>query len=319
MRRAALVFNPAAGSASDDLDELRRHLGRHFSLELVTTSAECDADACARAALTRAPDVVIAAGGDGTVSMVAGELVGTTTALGILARGTSNSIATALGVPTDTEGALETLTTGDVTTIDTARANGRPMLLHASIGLHADTVARTTADAKSRWGVLAYVKEGLVNLADLQTFAVEIETDHEIVRCQAVNVTAANVAPPKTVLAQGPAVLSPIDGRLDVTIVAGANLADLVLTGLHLLTTASQSEPATRDNVGFFSATRIRVDSDPPQQILVDGEPAGEGRLVVESVPQSLRVIVPREQRLPSGSGDRKLEGLPELEIARRR
>ncbi len=318
-RSAALIFNPAAGRGIDDLDALRTELDAAFDLSVLATCPERDADACARLALAARPDIVIAAGGDGTVSMVAGALVGTETPLGIVARGTSNSIAAGLGIPTDIDGALATLGRGEVCAIDTARANGHPMLLHASVGFHAATVAGTPRDAKNRWGVLAYIKEGLINLADLEQFQVEIETEDAVVRCRAVNVTVANVAPRKTVLAQGPAAVSPADGALDVTIVAATGLADVVATGLHLLRSATRAEPATRENVGYLSACRLRIDADPEQPLLVDGEPAGAGRLVVECLPRSLRVLLPPAEEVPrpatEPNEEAKLQGLPDLEI----
>lgn len=316
-RRAALIFNPVAGRGADDLDVLRAELEARFDLSVLATCRDRDADECARAALAERPDLLIAAGGDGTVSMVAGALVGSSTPLGIIARGTSNSIATGLGIPTDDEGALETLVNGEICAVDTARANGRTMLLHASVGFHAATVAGTPRDAKHRWGILAYIKEGLVNLTDLEQFQVEIETTSEIVRCRAVNVTVANVAPRKTVLAQGPATVSPEDGALDVTIVAATSLAEVVATGLHLLRSATRSEPATRDNVGYLSACRLRIDTAPEQPLLIDGEPAGTGHLAIECLPRSLHIILPpaREVPAPSASDATKLEGLPDLEV----
>src|SRR4051794_4271834 len=99
--RAALVYNPASGRGADELDALRAALAPHFTLDVYVTEPEQGADLCVRRALASRPDVVIAAGGDGTVSLVASALIGTDVALGIVARGTSNSIAQGLGVPTD--------------------------------------------------------------------------------------------------------------------------------------------------------------------------------------------------------------------------
>lgn len=316
-RKAALIFNPVSGLGTRDLEDLREALAQHFDVRVFETCREHDADVCARDAIAEKPDLVIAAGGDGTVSLVAGALVGTNIPLGIVARGTSNSIAGGLGIPTDGRGAIETIAAGEPRVVDTARANGRMMMLHASVGFHAAAVSRTTRDAKNRWGILAYVKEGIANLADLEQFHLEIENESEIVRCRAVNVTVANVAPVKTVLAQGPAVVDPEDGALDVTIVAASNFAEVVLTGLHLFRTAATADPATRANVGFLPARRLRIDTDPPQPLLIDGEQAGSGRLVVECLPHSLTVIVPRDRETAAvqETSDEKLEGLPELEI----
>jgi diacylglycerol kinase family enzyme len=192
------------------------------------------------------------------------------------------------------------------------------MLLHASVGFHAATIGDTEREAKNRWGVLAYLKEGLEKLTNLEQFQVRIETDDQILQCRAINVMVANAAPAKTVLAQGPAEVVPDDGVLDITIVAATGLGEAVATGLHLLRTAARQEAATRDNVGFLSARRVVVDTDPAQAVLIDGEPAGEGRLVVECLPKSINVLVPAGTATaasPFSEPETKLEGLPDLEV----
>jgi YegS/Rv2252/BmrU family lipid kinase len=322
-RRAALVLNPVAGAATDDalIDEIVAALSEHFDVEVSKTCRERDADECARAAIATKPDVVVACGGDGTVSMAASALVGTGIPLGIIARGTSNSIGGGLGIPADPRAAVDVIANGEPRVVDTARANGRTMLLHASVGFHAATVASTPRDAKNRWGVLAYLKEGVVQLADLAQFQVEIATEKATVRCRAVNVTVANVAPAKTVLAQGPAAILPDDGALDVTIVAASTLGDVVLAGLHLLTSAALGEAATRDNVGYLSASSVRVTTDPPQTLLVDGEVIEGSALEIVCLPASLTVMAPRavaEEAAPPPSApapEIKVEGLPALDI----
>lgn len=318
MTRAALIFNPACGGASEGIEAIRAAFESHFELLVLETSTERDADACAQLALASKPDLVIAAGGDGTVSMVAGVLVGTGVPLGIVARGTSNSIAAGLGIPRDLETAIDTLARGRPHKVDTARANGRTMMLHASVGLHAAAVANAARESKNRWGVLAYLREGLDELSRLEPFHVEIETESETVRCTATNVMVANVAPLKTLLAQGPAVIASSDGVLDVTIVAAAGLGEVVATGLHLLTTGLRGEPATRDNVGYLSAKRVRIVTDPAQPLLIDGEGAGDGPLDVVCLPRSLLVVGAATARVDPGQTTEKLEGLPDLEVSRK-
>lgn len=315
MKRAILVFNPACGGAAESSDAIRAALQAHFELDVLETSRERDADACAKLALASHPDLVIAAGGDGTVSLVAGALVGTQVPLGIIARGTSNSIAAGLGIPTDLAGAVGTIVTGAHHRIDTARANGRSMMLHAAIGLHAAAVGHAPREAKTRWGVLAYLMEGLAELGQLDPFLLEIETERETVRCRATNVMVANVAPLKTLFAQGPAAIASDDGELDVTIVAAASIAEVVITGLHLFRTSSRGEAVTRDNVGYLSAKRVRIVTDPPQPLLVDGEPAGEGPLDVQCLPSSLIVVGAETNHSDPAQAAEKLEGLPDLEV----
>lgn len=322
IERAVLIVNPAAGRGSPAVERAREALAQRFELQVLETCEERDADVCAREALRGKPSVIVVAGGDGTVSLAAEALVGSETALGILPLGTANSIAAALGIPADDAGAVETILQGEARRFDSARANGRGMLLHASVGFHASTVAGAPREDKQRWGVLAYLKEGLSNLSELEEFQVEIETESEVVRCRAINVMVANAASAKTVFAQGPAEVVPDDGKLDVTIVAATGLADAVAAGLHLLQAGVRQQPASSDNVGFLRARRLRIDSDPAQPLLIDGEPAGEGRLSVECRPQSVRILVPAGSLSPAApaSGEApKLEGLPELEVAPKR
>ncbi len=317
--RAVLVFNPVAGRGGDEPAGLCAMLEPHFVLEVASTSPETGADACARVALSHRPDLVIAAGGDGTVSLVASALAGSKVPLAVVPRGTSNSIASALGIPTDDSVAVEALLHGEVHALDVARANGRTMVLHASAGFHAVTVTSTARSAKNRFGVLAYVLEGLVNLADLTEFDLDLETEAARVRCRAVNVTIANLAPRKALLARGSGDVSAEDGLLDITIVAGARLTEAVGTGLHMLRRALRGEASLRDNIGYLSTPRVRIRTTPPQPLLVDGEAAGEGNLEVECIPRGLHVVLPAHGEEPPSEHargpERKLTGLPDLDI----
>jgi len=293
-KRAALIFNPAAGSGGDaDLGRIVTLLAPSFDLHVLATSRERDAPECAQLALDGRPDLVIASGGDGTVSAVASRLVGTGVPFGIVPRGTASSIAGALGIPSDVDGACAVLLTGATRCVDTARCNGRTMVLLAAVGLHADAVADTDRESKHKWGVLAYVASGIQTLMTFEPFDVEMDIGDQIIRCRASAVTVANMAPTTTVLAQGPDEVRADDGMLDVTVIAASSLAETVAAGLHLLRTAAQGEPATRDSVGYFGVQKVRITTNPPHQVLIDGEEAGTTPLVIECVPQSLHIVVP--------------------------
>src|SRR5690606_11684749 len=159
--------------------------------------------------------------------------------------------------------------------LDTATCDGRSMLLFCSVGLHAETMDDASREQKGRWGVLAYLAAGLRNLLELDPFEVELETESHRIRCRATSVMVANLAPPRSILAQGPAVVRPDDGLLDVTLVAADDLASAVASGLHLLRTASRNEPAERDRIGFFPCRRVRITTAEPQKVSVDGEVTG--------------------------------------------
>ncbi|MCY0992612.1 diacylglycerol kinase family protein [Nannocystis sp. ILAH1] len=312
--RAALVWNPVAGAARDDLPTVVSELEQTYELSVFETSPERDADACAAEALASDPSLVIAAGGDGTVSLVASRLIGGEVPLAVLPRGTANSFARALSIPLDLAGALENACKGQPHAIDTARAAGRSVLLFASVGFHAAAIGETSREAKNRWGLLAYIATGLQRIAELEPFSLELETESEIIRCKVTNVAVANLAPLHTLFAQGPTAVCGDDGKLDVTLIAFDGLGSGIGTALHLYRSGLSQNPASRDDIGFLPVTRATLRTDPPQRVLIDGEDVGETPVTVECVPRSLKVLVPAAP--PSQSCDeRKLDGLPELEV----
>ena len=89
-RVAHLIFNPVAGqrNADQDLSLIRQLLEPNLSLRIHQTTPEVNPEQLVKAAISARADIVIAAGGDGTVSCVAGALIGTGISLGIIPRGT---------------------------------------------------------------------------------------------------------------------------------------------------------------------------------------------------------------------------------------
>lgn len=316
-RSVAVVFNPRAGGAtsSEDGEALASVFARDFDVRLFSTTRERSGEDCAREALAAGASVIVAAGGDGTVSQVAGALVGSDATLVVVPRGTANSFAAALDIPAGAEDVYDLLRAGSVQEIDTASCQGRTMVLHASVGAHAEVIGGTRRDAKNRWGALAYAATALEKLVSLEPFAVRIEADAHVIVCTAIAVTVANVAPIKTLVAQGPAEVRGDDALLDVTIVAATGLLDAVAAGAHLLRTAMAGVPVERDDIGFFACRRVRIETDPPQHVLVDGEPLGNTPLEAELRPRSLRVVAPPRAHAAPVQPAAKLVGLPDVSI----
>ncbi|MCU0536079.1 MAG: methylglyoxal synthase [Hydrococcus sp. Prado102] len=100
-RVAHLIFNPVAGqgNAEQDLSLIRQILEPYLNLKIHQTTPEVNPEQLLKTALSTHADLVIASGGDGTVSAVAGALINTGIPLGIIPRGTANAFAVALGIP----------------------------------------------------------------------------------------------------------------------------------------------------------------------------------------------------------------------------
>jgi diacylglycerol kinase (ATP) len=101
MRLAHLIFNPISGqgNAEEDLKLIQQLLKPAMELVVCLTTPEISAQQLAREAIEAKADLIIASGGDGTISAVAGVMVGTTIPVGIIPRGTANAFAVALGIP----------------------------------------------------------------------------------------------------------------------------------------------------------------------------------------------------------------------------
>ncbi len=313
-KNACLVFNPVAGQSDPeaDLAIIRRILQPRFNLDICLTTESVGASQLAQKAIEQGAEIIIASGGDGTLSEAAEAVVGTGVPLGIISRGTANAFATALGIPIMIEAACETILAGKTHVVDAAYCNGKPMVLLAGIGFEAETVERADREAKNRFGMLAYVLAGIQELRDLKSFETRIETEDKVISLDAVAVTIANAAPPTSVLAQGPAALIVDDGLLDVTIVAPANRVGAIAAAYNLLQSARSAATTDRPDTGFLRAKSIKVTTNPPQKVVLDGELIGYTPVEVNCVPGGLTILAPAT---PEESPVEKLEGLPNLHV----
>jgi len=131
-----ILLNRRAGLAAADIRQIETSLAvAGWNAEIRQVDPQ-DCRAAATAAVQAGAPVVVAAGGDGTVSAVAGALVDTPIPLGILPMGTLNHFARDLGLPTELTLAAKILAAGHVRQVDVAEVNGRPFINNCSIGLY---------------------------------------------------------------------------------------------------------------------------------------------------------------------------------------
>lgn len=137
-----VIVNPEAGSDRDDPEpELEKHFrNARLPIRLITCRSGADAAAAAKAAVTERAEVVVAAGGDGTVSAVASALIGTDTPLGVLPRGTLNHFAKDAGIPMDLGRAVKNIAEGRSKNVDVGDVNERHFLNNVSLGIYPDIV-----------------------------------------------------------------------------------------------------------------------------------------------------------------------------------
>lgn len=137
------IINAGAGDeGKEDLQnnllEMFRASGVEARVSLASTGDEVTE--FARAASQSDADVIVAGGGDGTISAVASEITGTNKVLGVLPFGTLNHFAKDLQIPIELEGAVQTIIAGHTIEVDVGEVNGRIFLNNSSLGLYPSIV-----------------------------------------------------------------------------------------------------------------------------------------------------------------------------------
>ena len=299
---AHLIFNPVSGGGNgqQDLEFIKQMLEPHLHLEVHLTSPDIDPQELAVQAISQGADAIIASGGDGTVSAVAGALIGTEIPLGIIPRGTANAFSMALNITQQIgqmRRACEIILAGKTRTIDAARCNDLPLILLAGIGYEAETIEKADRDAKNRWGSLAYIMAGWQQLDEQKLFEAEVEIEGETKTFQAGAITVANAAPPTSVLAQGIGEVVADDGLLDITIATVDNKIQAVTTLFSMLGAALIKTSAELDNIVHVRSRKVRISASPAQKVVLDGEIIGNTPLEIECLPQSLTVFAPTNDK----------------------
>ncbi len=285
-----VILNPAARSAraADRVDRVRRLSPR---VEIHATTGAGDARRLARGLAEAGAPVVVAAGGDGTVNEVIAGLAEadapTMPALGILPLGTMNVLALEHRLPVlSLSQCWQRIEAGHVREIELWTANGAVFAQMAGVGLDAAVVRHTTWQAKKKWGPFSYMAT-LVRLLDAPAQRVRVVTD-----------AGEELAGSAVLLGAGRFYGGPIpafpaarpdDGLIDVIVVHqhgpaafGRLMADVVAGLLP-----EESTTATRRRVGA-----LRIESDPPAPLEIDGELGGETPVEVGRHARRLRLIV---------------------------
>lgn len=298
--KACVILNPKAGSAGtvEEIEAaIQKKLGLH-DVSFQVTEKEGEGEEHARQAVQDGVELVVAAGGDGTLNEVLnglsegfGQVL-----LGLLPLGTGNDFARTIGVPADLEGALGILAEGRTRRVDVAQATigGKACrhFLNMSAGGFSGEVSERADEAKERWGPLAYLRSALGVLPDLKGFRSVITLNgSERLELETYNVVVSNgryVAAGIPVSPQ--AVID--DGMLDVMIAPATTMGQLaVLLPQVLLGRHTDSELLI-----FRRATRVEIESDPPMTFNVDGEICGTDPARFEVLPRALEMIVGPEE-----------------------
>ena len=302
-REAYLIFNPVAGQGNPDRDLalIRQILEPQVNLHTIFTQPDIDPVEQAKEAISTilalqdedASGCIIASGGDGTVSAIAGATLETGIPLGVIPRGTANAFAVALGLPTNLKRACETIAACNTRMVDAAYCNNIPMVLLAGVGFEAGMVNNASRELKNRLGNLAYIFSAAQQFFTQENFNATIELDGQVLEFKTGAVTVANAAPPTSVSAQGFGNVIPDDGLLEVTIPVSNTLLQDINLSATLLASALIKSQVEDKNLICLRTNRLKVTTDPPQILVVDGEILEANPIEFTCIPKGLTVFAP--------------------------
>ncbi|NJN68087.1 MAG: diacylglycerol kinase family lipid kinase, partial [Chloroflexaceae bacterium] len=290
-----VVLNPVAGTTTPDLvrQSLEHYLEGKATYERYETTGHDQEKVgeVVRAACQRGVDLVIAAGGDGTVSAVADGLVQTNVPLGILPIGTANLLAQELGIPQDLDAACQLAVEAPATrSIDAMQVGDRCFILNIGTGLDSLLISGTRREQKRRFGLLAYVWNGIASLVGYQPRRFSIQADDQHRRVHAAEVILTNggfLGLP--ILRWGPDI-HPDDGVITICIASARTLLDYLNIAWHML----RGQHRRSRHMRYLYARRtISVYADTPLPVHADGEIIGTTPVQVRVVPRAVRVVVP--------------------------
>src|SRR4051812_33502501 len=290
--RALIVFNPIAGQANSlerDIHAARDVWREHgWQVDLRPTTGPGDGTRIAREAAAAGYDVVVAAGGDGTVNEVVNGLAGTQTALAALPVGTVNVWVRELGLPMQPRAAAEALLNAQIRTIDLGRAGDRYFLLMCGVGFDAAVTAEVGAQEKRRFGVFAYLMRAFNLAGRFRGVPARITLDGKVVRGRVLMTVLGNSQLYGGVV-KITARASIDDGLLDVCIIKGNSLWSAPLRALSVITQSYNLDP----KIEYHRAREVKISARRPLPVQVDGDHIGQTPMTFSAVPGALRALLP--------------------------
>lgn len=295
LMKTLIICNPGAGSV-DDAASLLEKLRQVSSAVVKQTSQPGDATRLAHEAFHDGYQLVVAAGGDGTLNEVingiaehAGEI-----RVGLVPLGTGNDFARMLNLPDSVEACVEVLNKGSVRQIDLVRVTSDQVryFVNVSAGGFSGTVGeKLTAEIKKSWGPLAYLRCAAEALPELRAYRTQIVLDDtSVLELDLYNAIVANgrfVAGGTPVAPE--AVID--DGLLDIVLVPEAPAGNIAVVAAQMLI----GRHLTSEAIVFRRAAKVSFLSTPGMWFNVDGELVGNDPAVFEVIPSALQFIVPEQ------------------------
>lgn len=287
------ILNPKSGKRQADLEQMAACIQLNFpGADMRLTKAPGHATELAREAAEMGFAAAVAIGGDGTINETARGLAGTSTALGVIPRGSGNGFARELGMPLLFEEAVMRLQRAKAVACDAGRANGELFLNLAGVGIEADIAWQFMEHGKTgARGMWPYFKIGAKTAFSYKPKTLELNADGVTSKLAPLTLVFANGRQYGSNFKIAPHA-SLTDGVLDMVCVQNAPKWKLALAAPFFFT----------DNyrpLGITQTTQVkRAVINLPGDIVyhIDGEPRKtQNTLEIAVEPGALKVLLPEK------------------------
>ncbi|MEN2768140.1 diacylglycerol kinase [Ornithinibacillus xuwenensis] len=275
MKRARIIYNPTSGREAFKKElpaVLEKFEKAGYETSAHATTGEGDAIEAARTAVERQYDIVIAAGGDGTINEVINGLAEQEykPRLGVIPVGTTNDFARALTIPRDIQKAVDIILEDYSMLLDIGKVNNQFFINIAGGGKLTELTYDVPSKLKTMIGQLAYYVKGIEMLPSLKPTHVKIEYDGNEIEEDIMLFLISN-----TNSVGGFEKLAPDaclnDGYFDLLILRKTNLAEFI----RIATLALRGAHLEDKHVIYAKAKHITVTPTDKMQLNIDGEYGG--------------------------------------------
>jgi len=275
LKKARIIYNPTAGRElfkKELPDVLARFEQAGYETSAHATTGDGDAINAAKYAIENKFDIIVAAGGDGTINEVINGMAPEQyrPKLGIIPAGTTNDFARALHIPRQIDKAVEVILANESMLLDIGKVNDQYFMNIAGGGDLTELTYEVPSKLKAVIGQLAYYMKGIEMLPFIRPTRTRIEFDGEIIDEEVMLFLVAN-----TNSVGGFEKLAPDakmnDGYFDLLILRATNLAEFI----RVATLALRGAHIEDDLVIYTKAKHIKVEPDDRMQLNIDGEYGG--------------------------------------------
>jgi diacylglycerol kinase (ATP) len=231
------------------------------------------------------PEKIVAVGGDGTVSLVAQQLLHSSISMGILRGGSANAMATDLKIPENNSNALQTILKGRIQKCDVIKINQSGFCIHLSdLGLNATIVKNFhQSGIHGMWG---YARFFIKILLKARPVHARISTPGNNINIKAFMIVIANAKKYGTGAIINPEGLID-DGKFEIVVVRKISISGMIKMFLN-------SKPFDPKNVEIFQTTKAIISTKRKIDFQIDGEYEGKtNKVTAEIIPSALHIIVP--------------------------